>query len=142
MIAFLVYLLFLYCGFATPLSASAKTDQGIEMTNNGFSPQRITINVNDTVVFINTDTAVHWPASDIHPSHGIYPAFVAKKAIAPASSWSFPFDRVGTWRFHDHLAPEFTGVIRVEGNQNITPLPQESNSLISKFNTLTHFVRI
>ncbi len=143
MIAFLVCLLFLICGSVTVPSASAKTDQKIEMTNNGFLPRRITVNVNDTVIFINTDTTTHWPASDIHPSHGIYPAFDPKKFIVPGSTWSFQFDRVGMWSFHDHLAPEFTGVVQVIGNQEATPSPpQMTIDFMQQVRTLTRYVGI
>lgn len=86
----------------------------IIFTDNGFAPQRITIKARSSLTFINKSESDFWPASNIHPTHEIYPGFDAAKPIAPASSWSFRFDKVGEWRYHDHLAPQFSGVIIVE----------------------------
>lgn len=121
----------------------AHEDSTIEITWSGFMPNQISVHARDTITFINKDTAAHWPASDIHPSHGIYPSFDPKKAIAPGSTWRFPFDRTGTWRFHDHLAPEFTGVVQVIGNQEVTPsLSQMTISFMQQVHTLTRAVGI
>ncbi len=92
----------------------------IRMAENGFNPTSITINQNDTVIFINSGVQNHWPASNIHPSHAIYPEFDPKRGIAPGKSWSFKFNKPGSWRFHDHLYPQFSGVINVTGNKSGT----------------------
>lgn len=85
----------------------------ITRTDNGFQPDTITIKKGDTVLFNSTAKNFYWPASDIHPTHGIYPEFDPKRPIAPDETWSFKFDRVGTWRFHDHLQANITGAITV-----------------------------
>ena len=54
-----------------------------------------------------------WPASDVHPTHEVYPGFDAERGVPSGSSWSYTFDRAGSWPFHDHLAPEAKGVIVV-----------------------------
>ncbi len=91
---------------------AAKTYE-IQMTSSGFVPSTLTIKQGDTVKFINTDTSAHWPASAPHPTHTDYPAFDPKKAIAAGDSWSFTFDLVGAWKFHDHLNPSSFGTITV-----------------------------
>ena len=55
-----------------------------------------------------------WPASNIHPTHMIYPEFDAKRPVASGKDWSFTFTKKGTWRYHDHLNPEATGTVVVE----------------------------
>ncbi|HVS79998.1 MAG TPA: hypothetical protein VHF05_03375 [Candidatus Paceibacterota bacterium] len=85
----------------------------VQMTDHGFEPAEVTINQGDLVVFQNADTASHWPASDIHPTHQIYPEFDPKRPIPGGESWSFTFNRAGSWGMHDHLYPQFTGTIHV-----------------------------
>ncbi len=86
----------------------------VSMTDDAFLPSKLTIKQNQTITFINNGTRDHWPASDIHPTHGIYPQFDPKRGISPGDSWSFKFDRIGNWRFHDHLNPGVTGIITVQ----------------------------
>ena len=84
------------------------------VTDKGFEPAEITIQSGTRVVFKNTGQDAHWPASDLHPTHGIYPEFDPGQAIEPGGEWSFVFKKKGTWKSHDHVVPQFRGVIRVE----------------------------
>lgn len=86
----------------------------VSIDDGKFNPNKITIKKGQTVTFLNRGKEGHWPASNIHPSHGILPEFDVKEPIAPGASWSFTFDRGGQWRFHDHLFPEMKGVVIVE----------------------------
>ena len=86
----------------------------ITFENGTYSPNVITIKLNQTITFINQSATDIWPASNIHPTHGIYPEFDPKKPVKQGNSWSFTFTKVGTWRFHDHLQPQITGTIIVE----------------------------
>lgn len=90
----------------------------IAMNENGFVPKDVEIMQGDTVVFENTGKKPHWPASNIHPSHQIFPEFDPNKGIPAGEKWSFTFYKAGEWRFHDHLDPEFSGSVRVNGDQN------------------------
>ncbi len=85
----------------------------IVMTDDGFSPSEVTIKEGDKVTFVNEGKNPHWPASNFHPTHGIYPEFDPLKGILPGDEWSFIL-KVGKWHFHDHLYPSFTGTIVVE----------------------------
>lgn len=86
----------------------------IHMTQNGFEPGEVEIKIGDTVIFENTDSRDRWPASNIHPTHEIYPEFDPKKPVKPKGTWGFEFEKTGVWRFHDHLYPQFTGQITVK----------------------------
>jgi len=86
----------------------------VSMQATAFSPSSLTINKGDTVRFVNNDTKDHWPASDVHPVHEIYPEFDPRAVIAPGEEWSFTFERVGEWGVHDHRSPYITGKIIVE----------------------------
>lgn len=98
----------------------------IERTNTGYSPSTLTISVGDTVIFLNKSNSQNWPASDRHPTHTNYPGsgitkcgssttiFDACKELASGESYSFTFNEIGTWNYHDHLQPGKTGTIIVE----------------------------
>lgn len=100
----------------------------IEIKNDGFHPQTITIKSGDTIIFVNKNTASHWPASAVHPTHAAYPGSDIKKcsttdketifdACAPLGaeeSWRFTFTEKGFWKYHDHFNPRFTGTVVVE----------------------------
>lgn len=87
------------------------------LREDGFSPRELTIGKGDTVTFTTKRSTSFWPASDIHPTHTIYPEFDPRKPIGPQERWSFQFEKVGQWRYHDHLAPYFTGTIIVTDAQ-------------------------
>ena len=85
----------------------------VEMIEDGFKPDILAIKVGTTVTFINKDKVFRWPASDLHPTHTIYSEFDPKQPIAPETEWSFTFNKVGTWNYHDHLSPLLTGKVIV-----------------------------
>lgn len=106
---------------STPISSHT-----ITINNNGnYTPTTLTIHQNDVVIFQNSSTKDIWPASNIHPTHGIYPEFDPQTPIPPGQSWQFSFTKSGTWRFHDHLTPTQTGIIHVVSGAKIQTKSQE-----------------
>ena len=117
------------------LAACAETEGNelvVKIDESGFEPKAFEIAQGDTVVFENAGDEPHWPASNIHPTHRMYPesgneycgsdqaedSFDACRGVMPGETYSFTFNYPGTWRFHDHLNPEFSGkvtVLEVEG---------------------------
>lgn len=85
----------------------------INLTDDRFEPETIKVSRCSKVIFENVGEKPHWPASNIHPSHGIYPEFDPKEPIEKGKSWSFVFDKEGIWKYHDHLFPAIRGVIEV-----------------------------
>ena len=97
----------------------------IEITSSEFAPETLTISKGETVTFINKDTEEHWPASAMHPTHRVYPGsdiakcfddeadkstlFDSCRSLAAGESWSFTFNEVGSWGYHDHLDVSLTG---------------------------------
>jgi len=88
----------------------------IVLTPDGYEPSEISIKVGDKIIFSAHEDYgnVHWPASNLHPTHAIYSEFDPLSPIEPDATWSFVFGKVGEWRFHDHITPYHTGVITVE----------------------------
>ncbi|MEK9194986.1 MAG: hypothetical protein AAB975_01305 [Patescibacteria group bacterium] len=91
----------------------------IDFAETGFSPQTSMIAKGDTITFTTSRAKPFWPASDIHPSHEIYSEFDPQKPIAADESWSFRFDKIGVWKFHDHLDPYFRGIIEVTDSRSV-----------------------
>ena len=94
-------------------SATAAASVTVTLADDGFTPETLTIHQGETVKFVSTQGSFFWPASNPHPTHTIYPEFDPQQPIAPTDSWSFTFTKIGTWHYHDHLAPYFTGTITV-----------------------------
>jgi plastocyanin len=100
----------------------------VEITQSGFSPSVMTVKNGETVTFTNMVSRPSWPASNVHPTHTLYPGSDIQKCATPeeagifdacrglniGDSFFFTFMEVGTWVYHDHLSPFITGQIIVE----------------------------
>ncbi|MDO8522137.1 MAG: cupredoxin domain-containing protein [bacterium] len=85
----------------------------ITFTDSGFVPSSLTVKKGQTVRWANNSGSKVWPASAVHPTHGVYPqksasdclgsSFDACRALSQGESWDFTFDYVGEWKFHNHL---------------------------------------
>lgn len=96
----------------------------VTLTEAGFEPGTLTVGRGQTVTFLTTHGKPFWPASDLHPTHTVYPEFDPRAPIAHDRSWSFRFERAGEWQYHDHLAPYHRGVIIVaDGRRSGRPEP-------------------
>lgn len=85
----------------------------VVLTEKSFVPNVVYIKLNGTVTFSTDRDKPFWPASDPHPTHGIYKGFDPHKSILPGEKWSFKFDRAGEWHYHDHLRSYFIGTVYV-----------------------------
>ena len=87
----------------------------------GFVPKRLDIEPGTQVRFVNDSGEDFWPASNIHPTHSILPELDANRLISPGKTWAFTFKTRGFWRYHNHLAPEFGGLVVVLGEDTGPP---------------------
>ena len=87
-------------------------------------PNRLDVVQGQVVRFVNRSNKWMWIASNIHPTHEIYPEFDAEKPILPGGDWFFTFDEVGFWRYHNHMATGKAGIVVVAGEMTraVTPL--------------------
>jgi|GEM_PF-1434690 len=99
----------------------------ITYTDSGFAPETVTIKKGDTVKFVNNSSRAFWPATNVHPTHTAYPGsnikkcqtaqagdiFDACRPVNPGESYSFTFDQIGEWRYHDHLRANQGGKVIV-----------------------------
>jgi plastocyanin len=109
----------------------------VEMTANGFVPSQLQVLAGDSLAFENSDQSDHWPASDVHPTHQLYPDLDAQRPIAPGESWTFALFRPGVWGFHDHLNPQFTAQVVVLPDTH--PVSSDSGGAASEPGGLARF---
>lgn len=94
---------------------------------NGFSPSTVTVKQGDTVTFTNNGGDEMWVASAPHPTHEGYDGTTKSTHCAagytgPApfdqcavsTSFSFKFDKVGTWAYHNHGNRSDAGTVIVQ----------------------------
>lgn len=104
---------------ATPMSATVMYD------GNSFSPATISIQKGGTVTFESTGGSM-WVASAQHPDHLVYNGTSRSEhcvsdysgaepfdQCAPGTTYSFTFDKVGTWKYHDHMNASAFGSVTV-----------------------------
>ncbi len=79
-----------------------------------FNPAIVSVKQGDSITFINNSTGGMSVASDPHPSHSIYPGFDQYKTSSKGQkTFTFIFDKVGTWGFHNHLNSSAVGSVTV-----------------------------
>lgn len=82
------------------------------ITETGFMPEHLRITAGDTVSWINKDLQPHSVASNPHPSHdGLKSLF--SEPLSPDSTYTYTFNDVGNFPYHDDSNPERNGVIEV-----------------------------
>jgi plastocyanin len=99
----------------------------VRYTNDGYMPETITVPRGTRVTFKNESDFSLWTASNIHPTHTVYPGSGINKcnttqkagifdtctSITKGQSWSFTFLETGEWRYHNHVSARDGGVVVV-----------------------------
>lgn len=140
-VGMLIVLFFIFAPWAEgPKEGEIKTDEvTVEITSNSFEPGKVTVKKGTTVTWVNRLDRKVWPASNQHPIHTEYPggnyglpgsyggsqackgrgkpkgnAFDACKPLQKGEKFSFTFNEVGRWSYHDHLRPSLRGTVVVK----------------------------
>lgn len=79
-----------------------------------FAPKIVNARKGDIVVFENSSLGEFWVASDPHPTHTGYPEFNSDKGLPPGESFSFKFEKSGTFGYHNHLNSSIFGEVVVK----------------------------
>ena len=99
----------------------------VAYTNGGFNPRIIEVRMGESVTWINESSRNMWVASAIHPTHKVYDGtslrkhcndagvtpFDACESMSSGAEWSFNFDQLGEWGYHDHVNAFRTGKVVV-----------------------------
>lgn len=94
--------------------SSTQQEVTVSVTDAGFVPASVTVKAGTTVVFVNNGQGLHWPASDIHPTHELLKGFDALHGLVTGETYSFTFQQKGSWGYHDHPNPSVKGTVVVE----------------------------
>jgi len=134
-----------------------KTSAVILINDEGFVPEKLSVKAGTTVVFQNAGVKPHWPASNFHPTHTLYPEpggcigskFDACRGLKSGETFSFKLNIPGRWAIHDHLFPGMTMVIEVLDKTgsvpNSTPAPDFSKQGLpnaSQFRALDYPIQL
>lgn len=92
-------------------SVMAKTS--VSYGTGGFVPNTVTVKIGTTVVWTNQSQSGMWVASAMHPTHQLLPGFDQLKSVSAGSAYEYTFEKVGTWKYHNHMAPADTGTVVV-----------------------------
>ena len=85
----------------------------ITYTNNGFSPNNISVKTGDTITVKNNSSRVLQFDSSPHPEHTDNPELNVG-TISPGKSKNFKVSKSGSHGFHNHSDSGHTGILVVE----------------------------
>lgn len=109
-----------------PETPSASASRTVTYTPDGFAPSSLTIQKGETVTFINQSGQTMWVASAMHPTHSVYSGTTLSEHCGGPNegvsfdqceegvSYSFTFQKSGTWKYHNHIRADNTGTIVVQ----------------------------
>jgi plastocyanin len=96
-------------------STQAESVASVQITESGFVPETIKIKQGQSVTWTNTDSKLHQVAADPYPTHSKLPSFLSEESLSQNESYSFNFDKAGTYTYHDPLNPTtFKATVIVE----------------------------
>jgi len=91
-----------------------QSEHAVAFTNEGFSPETITVEPGETVTWTNQSQEKMWVASSVHPTHNQLPGFDQREGVDESASYSYQFQQKGEWSYHNHLRPTHKGTVIVE----------------------------
>ena len=97
----------------------------VVLTADGFSPKTVTIKKGGTITFVNESGSEMWVASAQHPTHTVYAGTTLQEhcddtvdvsfdQCKVGNTYSFALDKVGSWKFHNHVNSSRFGTVVVE----------------------------
>mgnify|MGYP001610676843 CR=1 FL=1 len=100
-------------GEATEKGGAAKASATVSYDAQGFTPKSVTVKVGSTVSWVNKGTGGMWVASALHPTHQLLPGFDQLKSVTNGGTYEYAFVKVGTWKYHNHVAASDFGTVVV-----------------------------
>jgi len=100
----------------------------VTYSDSGFASNSVEIKIGDSVSFANKSTQKMWVGSAMHPTHAVYSGTNLTEHCPDAdnndfdqcvgsdlgTSWSFTFNKAGTWRYHNHMNTSHFGTVIVK----------------------------
>lgn len=86
--------------------AEAETNVAtVQITDSAFVPETIKIKQGQSVTWVNNGSNLHQVAADPYPSHSKLPSLFSEESLDQNESYTFTFDKAGTYTYHDPLNP-------------------------------------
>ena len=97
-------------------NSTGETEDGatVHYSGSGFSPSSISVEVGETVTFVNDGSGSMWVASSKHPTHKDLAGFDQLKGSGNGTSYSYTFEKIGEWSYHNHKSASHQGKVIVE----------------------------
>lgn len=101
-------------------SRSNNVETTVLIKDTGFEPENIVVERGTKIIFKNAGSQLHWPASNFHPTHTLYPeqggclgsTFDTCRGLEHGETFEYVINHVGEWPLHDHLFPGFVMVVK------------------------------
>ena len=104
--------------------SNTPTTATVTLTDSGFTSQHITIKKGGTVTWVNESDGNMWVGSAMHPTHTAYSGTTLSEHCDDATDtsfdqcknsdrYSFTFDKIGKWNYHNHAASSQFGSVTV-----------------------------
>lgn len=97
-----------------PSDQTSVSQVAVTYTDNGFAPKVIRVKAGTSVTFDNRSATGMWVISDAHPTHRILPGLNEKASAASGGSYTYVFNSVGTWPYHNEVNLSAQGTVIVE----------------------------
>ena len=87
----------------------------MDISQSGFTPQTLIVKPGTEVTWTNSDGQPHKVAADPYPADNSIPGFDSTQLLQKGDSYSFSFQKVGTYHVHDESDPlKLNATITVE----------------------------
>lgn len=80
----------------------------------GFMPETLKVKAGTTVVWKSDGAEQMRIVSNPHPEHTDLKGLDSKTTVSKGATYTYKFDKAGTFRYHNELEPEQNGTIIVE----------------------------
>ena len=110
-----------------PVTSVASGPISVTYSATGFAPHEVTVKKGEAVMWTNASGEGMQVASDGHPMHTNYDGTSRGKhcaegaalsfdecvSVTAGGQWSFTFNTVGVWKYHNHVNEIFGGTVTV-----------------------------
>lgn len=146
-------ILLLLVGYIVSHSYSGvKPESNIKITidDQSFSEDHAVVPLGGSVTWINNGKEEHWPASNPHPVHTLYPEeggcigskLDSCRGLLNGEEYSFQFNHIGIWPIHDHLFPGLVMVVEVVSEKDYSQKTKDAGNTevvsVSEFRNLDY----
>lgn len=98
----------------TPPVVTPPKTASVNITEDGFAPSTIKVNIGTVVIWHNLDHKPHRIAANPYGTHSTLPSLDSMSKIPPNGTYRYTFDKAGTYGYHDELNPKINGTVIVK----------------------------